>query len=145
MRTENLIKRSERCVCKHCGGELELRTIVFNAILDARIELFCTQCDRIEYGVEQEVYQSAKYFVDVFDYNAFADLDETALTRQMTVAKVCDIMNWIIKNLGFIDENGFCVPLNMNNNMVGECLKINDAQLQVIKKKVGDSFDHLGY
>ena len=61
--------RSQRCVCKYCGGQLEVRTIVFNEILDARTELFCTHCDRIEYGVEKELYQSACYFVETFDYN----------------------------------------------------------------------------
>lgn len=144
-RTQELLGRSQRCVCKYCGGSLEVRTIVFNEILDARTELFCAHCDRIEYGVEKELYQSARYFVDTFDYNCFPDLDETALTRQMSVAKVCEIMNWAVKNLGFLDQNGFCVPLNIQTSLVGECLHLNDEELAFITQAAGDQFDKLGY
>lgn len=144
-RTEELLGRSQRCVCKYCGGQLEVRTIVFNEILDARTELFCTHCDRIEYGVEKELYQSACYFVETFDYNCYPDLDETALTRQMSVAKVCEIMNWAVKDLGFIDGKGFCVPLNRKPHLVGECLHLNDEELAVIKEAAGDQVDRLGY
>ncbi len=118
-RTKELLERSQRCVCKYCGGSLEVRTIVFNEILDARTELFCTHCDRVEYGVEKELYQSAKYFVDTFEYNCFPDLDETALTGQMSVAKVCEIMNWAVKNLGFLDQHGFCVPAQYPDGLSG--------------------------
>lgn len=144
-RTKELLERSQRCVCKYCGGSLEVRTIVFNEILDARTELFCTHCDRVEYGVEKELYQSAKYFVDTFEYNCFPDLDETALTRQMSVAKVCEIMNWAVKNLGFLDQHGFCVPLNIQTGLVGECLHLNDAELEKITQAAGDQFEQLGY
>lgn len=144
-RTKELKSRSERCVCKYCGHGLEVRSIVFNEILDARTELFCTHCDRVEYGVEREIYQSAKYFVDTFDYDCFADLDQSALSRQMSVAKVCEIMNWVVKQLGFIDREGFCVPLKINTNLVGECLQLDDQQLEIIKQKAGEDFGQLGY
>ena len=144
-RTQSLLGRAQRCVCKYCGGPLEVRTIVFNEILDARTELFCTHCDRIEYGVEEALYQSARYFVETFDYNGFPDLDETALTRQMSVAKVCEIMNWAVKNLGFLGEDGFCVPLNLQTGLLGECLHLNDETLAQIKQSAGDQFDKLGY
>ncbi len=104
-----------------------------------------TVCDRIEYGVEKELYQSACYFVETFDYNCYPDLDETALTRQMSVAKVCEIMNWAVKDLGFIDGKGFCVPLNRKPHLVGECLHLNDEELAVIKEAAGDQVDRLGY
>ena len=50
-RVEELRERAKRCCCKYCGGSLELRRIVFNDDEDARIELFCSHCDRIEYSI----------------------------------------------------------------------------------------------
>lgn len=124
--------RSERCICKYCGGELEVRSIVFNDIVDARTELYCGHCDRIEFGVEKEIYENAKYFVEEMDYNCFPDLDNTETTRQMSVAKVCDIMNWAVKNLGFMDDNGFCAPINTNRCMLGRNILLDDEDLAKI-------------
>lgn len=59
-----LKKRTKRCVCKYCGGKLKLRRIIFSEYEDARIEIFCSQCDRIEFGVEPEISRSAEYFVE---------------------------------------------------------------------------------
>lgn len=128
-RVERLQQRADRCVCKYCGGNLEVRSIVFNEYLDGRVELFCEHCDRIEYGVEKEVYQNAKYFVEEFDYNCFPDLDKTENTKNMSIAKVCEIMNWIVTNLGILDDNGFCVPLKMNNCLISKCVLLSDEDL----------------
>lgn len=135
-RADKLQKRAERCVCKYCGGSLEVRSIVFNELIDARIELFCEHCDRIEYGVEKEIYQNAKYFVEEFAYNCFPDLDNTETTRQMSVAKVGEIMNWLVNNLGIVDENGFCVPLKMNPCMVSQCVLLSDDDLQKLEEQL---------
>lgn len=144
-RTQELQARSKRCRCKYCGGTLEVQSIVFNDLLDARTELFCTHCSRIEYGVEQEVYQCAVYFVDTFDYNAFPDMDATALTRQMSVAKVCDIIDWAVKQLGLLEREGFCVPIKMKTNLMGKCLHLDDEQLAAIKEAAGEHGGQLGY
>lgn len=128
-RTDMLQGRSERCVCKYCGGKLEVKSIVFNDIVDARTELYCSHCDRIEFGIEKAIYQNAKYFVEELDYNCFPDMDNTETTRQMSVAKVCDIMNWSAKNLGFIDDNGFCVPLNVKRCLLGRSILLTDKDL----------------
>ena len=128
-RTKALLERSQRCVCKYCGGRLRLKRIIFSEHEDARVEIYCDSCQRIEYGVEQEI----------------PDLDETALIRQMSVAKVCEIMNWAVKNLGFLDQHGFCVPLNIQMGLVGECLHLNDAELEKITQAAGDQFEQLGY
>ena len=62
-RNERLRGRSKRCVCKYCGGELKIKSIIFNEFIEARSELYCPECDRIEFGVEPEIYQCAKYYV----------------------------------------------------------------------------------
>lgn len=128
-RMEELKGRAKRCCCKYCGGELTLRRIVYGDVEDARVELFCKQCNRIEYGVEHEIYLAAKYFVDEIGFNAFSDLDDNEKTRSMKVAKVCEIIAWGYKNLGHIDRNGFTVPVNVDKTLIGERLIIDEADL----------------
>ena len=128
-RTDMLQKRSERCVCKYCGGRLRIKSISFNEIVDGRTELYCDKCGRIEFGVEPEIYQNAKYYVDEFDYNCYPDMDYTETTRQMSVARVAEIMDWLVTNIGIIGKDGFSVPIEMDRNRVSECLHLTDSDL----------------
>lgn len=125
-RVEELKGRAKRCCCKYCGGKLELRRIIFSDDEDARIELFCSQCDRIEYGVEPEIYNNAVQFVDRLKFNIYADLDDNEKTRRMNIAKVCEIMAWGDKNLGILDGNGFNVP-------VKNCAEVSDDSVVFTK------------
>ena len=128
-RIETLKGRMNRCNCKYCGSHLEIRRIIFSEFEDARVELFCPECDRIEYGVEPELYRSAAYFVDTLKFNHFPELSQNEQTRKMNIAKVCDIMTWVCKNLGFVSENGFKVPIEMNQVLLGENLTITEEEL----------------
>ncbi len=128
-RTDMLEKRSARCVCKYCGGKLRIKSISFNEIVDGRTELYCDHCGRIEFGVEPEIYQNAKFFVDEFDYNCYPDMDYTETTKQMSVARVAEIMDWLVTNLGIVNNNGFSVPIHMEHNRVGETLHLTDKDL----------------
>lgn len=125
-RVKNLKQRTKRCVCKYCGGKLKLRRIIFSAIDDARIEIFCNECNRIEFGVEPEIYQSAKYFVESSRFNLYPELNDNTRTTQMTVAKVCEIMAWQDQNLGFLNHEGFMVPVNVNENFSGQCVTFSE-------------------
>lgn len=127
-----LKKRTKRCVCKYCGGQLKLRRIIFSNYEDARIEIFCSSCDRIEFGVEPQIYQSAKYFVETSRFNCFTDLDDNVRTKQMTISKVCEIMAWENQMIGILDEDGFNRPLQMVENIVGECITLTDDDLEDI-------------
>lgn len=129
-RLERLKERTKRCRCKYCGGELKLKRIEFSEYEDARIEIYCEQCGRIEYGVEPEIYQSAKFFVESTNFNCFPDLSVEETTKQMTVAKVCEIMAWQDQNLGILNEDGFCVPLSINKKYMGECIILSETDLQ---------------
>ena len=129
-RLDVLKKRTKRCKCKYCGGNLKLRRIIFSDYEDARIEIFCNRCDKIEYGVEPEIYASAVFFVENSGFNCFPDLDNNEKTKQMTIAKVCEIMAWQNQNLGILDETGFRVPLEVNENFVGECITLSDEDLE---------------
>lgn len=61
-RIDMLKGRTKRCVCKYCGSNLRLRRIIFSTYEDTRVEIFCENCNRIEFGVEPEVYVSAEIF-----------------------------------------------------------------------------------
>jgi len=128
-RMDMLKKRTKRCICKYCGGKLKLRRIIFSEFEDARIELFCNDCDRIEFGVEPAIYSSAKFFVENSKFNCYPDMDDNQQTKQMTIAKVCEIMAWENQNLGFLSSDGFTVPLNLNESFMGECITLSDDDL----------------
>ena len=132
-RLEMLKKRAKRCVCKYCGKPLSLRRIVFSDIDDARVEIFCNSCDRIEFGVEPEIYKSVAYFVDEMGFNYYPDLEENEKTKRMNVAKACEIMAWQCKTLGILDKEGFVVTINANLNIVGECVTLSDEDIDEIK------------
>lgn len=128
-RLDMLKKRAKRCVCKYCGGSLRLRQIAFSNCDEARIEIFCKECDRIEFGVEPEIYKNARFFVEETDFHCFSDLDDNEKTKQMTIAKVCEIMTWQNQNIGILTSDGFNIPLEMNENYVGECITLSEDDI----------------
>ena len=128
-RIDTLKKRTKRCCCKYCGSSLEIRRVIYGKIEDARVEIFCSRCGRIEYGVEPELYRAARYFVEELHYNAYPDLDLTERTKQMSIAKVSEIMAWCCENLGLIDENGFQVSLALKEDLLDEILIIDADDL----------------
>lgn len=134
-RLKELRGRVERCCCRYCGSPLELKRITFSHFEDARIEIFCSQCGRIEYGVEPEIYTSAQYFVEHFDFNWYTYLDENAQTRQMTIAKICDILTWQNQMLGFLDGSGFQVPITIHQDLQGDSITISDDFLNQLDVK----------
>lgn len=121
-RVERLKKRAEYCVCKYCGEPLRLRQIVFSDVNDAKIELYCNHCEKIEYGVEKEIYLSAENFVDQLEFDYYEGMDDNEKKRQMNIAKVCEIIGWSCKHLGIIDEEGFTLPLDVHPDGADECL-----------------------
>ena len=63
-RIKELKIRTKTCRCRYCGNKLNLRRILYGDVNSGRVEIFCDECDRIEYGVTAEIYSIAKYFVD---------------------------------------------------------------------------------
>ena len=112
-RIENLEYRSEHCVCKQCGGPLEIRMIVYNKYGGSGLELYCPKCGKIEYGTEPEVYKAAKTFVDSTGFNHFVDLEESERTYMLNIAKVCEIMSWGAKYWGILTKTGFNIALEL--------------------------------
>ena len=135
-RLEMLKKRVQRCVCKSCGSSLSLRQIDFHDFEDARIEIFCEHCDRIEFGIEPEIYTSARYYVDEFQVNFYPDLGDNQVTQKMTVASIADIMSCALQNMGYLTKEGFAVKPNMEGKILGECIVLNDQMLDELEKEL---------
>lgn len=128
-RLQELKIRTKNCCCRYCGGALKLRRILYGNVKEGRVEIFCTDCDRIEYGIKREIYLAAKYFVDEFAFNIYPEQDDSVQTFQMNVAKVCDIMAWGFKKLDLLDYAGFKVPVDISGSMLGEEIIFRDGDL----------------
>lgn len=135
-RLDMLKKRVQRCVCKSCGQSLSLRQIDFNDFEDARIEIFCDHCDRLEFGIEPEVYASAQYYVDEYDVNLYPDMGDNAVTRKMSIANIANVMSWVLQDLGYLNKDGFTVAPNMANKVLGECIVLNDQAVEQMEKEL---------
>lgn len=131
-RTESLKNRKKRCCCKFCGGKLSLKRISFSQFEADKVELYCEHCNRIEFGVEPEIYHSAENFVDELDFNYYSDINDYERNRQMSIAKICEIIAWSFKDLGLTDIDGFTIPINKEAHHWEECLVVDDKDLEAI-------------
>lgn len=135
-RLEMLKKRVRRCVCKSCGGSLSLRQLDYNEFEDARIELFCDRCDRLEFGIEPEIYTSAQYYVDEYRVNLYPDMGNNQMTRRMSIANIADIMRWVLQNMGYLTKDGFTVAPDMDEKILQECLVLNDTMIDALEEEL---------
>lgn len=131
-RLQELKNRSKRCVCKYCGGKLKVRLLDFGQIETANMEIFCENCDLIEYGTEPEIYRSAVYLVDNLGFNAYPDRTDNAATRKLNIAKVCELIAWHENQIGILDENGYKIELKENL----QDLDYDDGSIIVVGEKI---------
>lgn len=115
-RLQLLEKRAKRCCCKYCGGELEVKIISIGKISEANMELYCPCCDKIEYGVEPQIYQDALYFVDYMQFQYYESFGNPAETRKLNVAKICEILAWHDNRLGFLGEDGYKFDIDQKDD-----------------------------
>jgi len=120
MRVDEMKQREKRCCCKHCGGSLEIKVIIFNKYGGSGAELYCSKCEKIEFGTEPEIYQAAKTFVDELGFNYFMDLEDNERTYKLNIAKVCEILSWGYQHWGLLDENGLNNLLTEPNKRLQE-------------------------
>ena len=131
-RLEEIKNRSKRCVCKYCGGRLRVRMLDFGQIETANLEIFCENCDKIEYGVEPEIYHSAQYAVDILGFNAYQDRADNEQRRRLNIAKVCELLFWHDRELGILDQYGYKVPVADP----GETMLDNDGSIIIDGEKI---------
>ena len=135
VRIQELRDRAARCRCRYCGHPLTLRKITYAAYDEAKIELFCEQCNRIESGAEPEIYKIAEYYVDAMKYDHFPNLDNSFRKRRMNISIICDILTWGFKNSGLLDKDGFNVALNLDEDLMGEAFSLSDSYLESLNKE----------
>ena len=136
-RVKLLKKRLTHCVCKYCGGELRLKRMMFHQEEGQRIEIFCQQCARIEFGVERETYLCAKSFVEDLGFDCYPDLERNESTKRMTIAKVCEIIAWADQKRGFLAEAGFQVPVKALENLAGEIIFVESLAAERLLEEAG--------
>ena len=124
-----LKERVNNCRCSYCGSKLILRSIISNTTEDGRVEIFCPHCDRIEYGIEPEIYQAAAYYVNELQFDYYPELDDSNRKNRMNIAKVNEILQWGLKNLGLLDQHGFTGDIEMDTALVGQDLNITEEKL----------------
>ena len=108
---DSLTARSKRCVCKKCGGPLTTSLMIYDIYGGSGVELYCPKCQQSEFGVEPEIYEMAQYYVENFQFNYFLDMEENDLNEQLNIAKIADMLSWVLKNLGLLDGNGLIETL----------------------------------
>ena len=128
-RKNELRARVKNCCCSYCGSKLILRSIISNNIDDGRIEIFCPKCNRIEYGIEPEIYQAAAYYVNELKFDYYPDLDDSARKHRMNIAKANEMFQWVLKNLGLLNMYGFTSEIQMDTALVGQDLIISEEDL----------------
>ena len=131
-----LNERVKRRVCKSCGGKLSLRMLDFDEFEKTRIDIFCDNCDRLEFGIEPEIYQAALYYVQEYALNLYPDMGNTALSKKATVAKAAEMMSWVLKSLGYLSKDGFIVPPDTSSVINGECLDLTDHLLDCLEEEL---------
>lgn len=97
-----------------------MRKITYAAYDEAKIEMYCSHCDRMEYGVEPIIYKMAEYYAEEIQFDYYPEMDESESKHRMNISTLCDIMNWALKNTGLLEESGFTVPIGVNPEILGE-------------------------
>lgn len=139
-RIKKLSVRSSHCVCKFCGNKLSLRKVTYAAYDEAKIDIYCETCQRMENGTEPLIYNMAAYFVDDMLFDYYPDLDDSESKRRMNIAVVCDILSWGLKNLNIIDDSGFTHDFShIDAQALGEALLLSKSALENMRKD--DSHD----
>lgn len=133
-----LNQRKAYCCCKYCGSALEIRRVAYSNHDDARVELYCPQCEKIEFGVEKEIYAVAEYYVDELEFDIFDELDNSLLKKQMNIAKVAEIISWGFVNLGYVNEFGFYYPVKTPDLLLHESLHLKMQEWEKYKQEVFD-------
>lgn len=133
-RIAKLSKRTSHCICKYCGNRLSLRKVTYAAYDEAKIDIYCENCGRMENGTEPLIYKMSSYFVDDMQFDYYPELDPSTSKRRMNIAVVCDIISWGFKNAGLIDDNGFTVALNVDEHALGEATIFSKTQLEAMQK-----------
>ena len=60
-------------------------------------------------------------------------LSHNEKTKSMNIAKVCEILTWSYKNMGFLSADGFAIPEKITLNRWPECLICSEDEIDSAK------------
>ena len=101
-----MVERTERCVCRFCGGKLEPAIIVYNRYGGNGLELYCPHCRKSENGVEKEIYSWARKFVAASGFDYFTEIHNEAEKVEKNIAKVCEVISWHLRYEQLLTDTG---------------------------------------
>jgi len=87
----------ESCVCRECGGKLEIHTI------DDRPQPVCWNCQKTWTGIDPEIYKLSKRYVEeqhFHYYKAVSPHFDKDYERDINIGKMCEIIQWLKPHLG---------------------------------------------
>ena len=114
LRTDALKQRISHVICKYCGGRLEIKRMNYSKDNDNRVELYCPDCDKLEYGVEKEIYELACYMVDGLKFNYYSEIEDVDKRKKLNIAKIGETTEWMMNQLGILNEKGFVYEVSMS-------------------------------
>lgn len=108
----SLFQRAERCICRQCGGKIVPSIVILDQYGGQEMDLYCPQCERVDFGIEPEIYDMAKVFIERFEYNYYVDMEEGERLTKLNTGKIVEMLSWFLKNLGLVDQDGikYCLP-----------------------------------
>lgn len=121
--------RAKRCVCKYCGSKLVLRKLTYGKIEEGRVEIFCPNCNRVEYGVEPEIYEAAKYLVKEINWDYFSEVENCLKKDRMNMSKAAEVISYGLDALGLLDEQGFRCKVEMKKDLLHEDILLSDNEI----------------
>lgn len=57
----------------------------------------------------------------------------------MTIAKICDILAWQNKFLGFMNQDGFTVPVHIDQEQLSESVTLSDSEVEALSNEAVES------
>ena len=110
-------------------GEIVIDSQRKNELKERVNRCLCSYCKRIEYGIEPEIYQAARYYVKTLRFDYYPDLDDSERKERMNVAKISEIIQWGLKNLGLLTVQGFNGVVQMDAALIGQDVLISEQEL----------------
>ena len=126
---DTMRSRARRCVCSYCGGQLELREIVYSNCETARTEIFCSECGRMDWGCEPEVYSIAESYLRRNRFDSNKDMAASLLKDEMNRAELTKFLTWSLETLGVVGEDGFACNIELDQTAITSMLSWSRDEL----------------
>ena len=135
-RVEQLKARTKSCCCSFCGGELSVKRVLLQTSPDWRIELYCDTCEKIEYGVPQALFDSAKAAVERLGFNYYPEMEAGATRTQMNISKLATLTSWQLRYAGLDDDERLGAPVAVGASGMDATTVVADSELDELLKEV---------